>query len=96
MSFCMVWSVSRAAFSLQLKVVGLGEFGLNVMAVGAWSDMDIIPISALVILIRSLCDMKIRSILEYLLCRGRRKCNLCQRDVWISKNLLKIGIAVMS
>lgn len=59
-SSCMVWSVNRAALSLQLKAEGLGEFSFRVMPVGAWSDIDIMPIFALVTLIKSLWEMKIR------------------------------------
>lgn len=48
-------------------VVRLDELNFRVMAVGAWSERAIIPISALAKLIRSLWEMKIRSIPEYLL-----------------------------
>lgn len=69
---CIAWLVSKAALSLQLKVVGLGELSFKVIAVGAWSDNAIVPISALTTLIKSLCDTKIRSILEYHLWGGEK------------------------
>lgn len=73
MSSCMVWSVNKAELSLQLNVVDLGGLNLKLMAVGAWSEMDIIPISALIRLIKFLWEIKIRSILEYLLCGEEKK-----------------------
>lgn len=51
---CIVWSVSRAAFNLQLNVLPLGGPDFKVIATGALSDRDIMPISVLTKLAKSL------------------------------------------